>query len=95
MKVQTNTTIDVTLKQEAEKNGISFTECLEFGILFKLADKGVRGDYPENVLLTKIARLSSMLHEATEKIEVLENPELAKEKIDEEIKGVFGDGERE
>lgn len=105
MKINQTTSIEYDLKKQAQDVSLNYSDCLEFGIQFKLAEMGVLEDYPKNQLSNKIEKLSKMLEEAYNKIEDLEKVEEVEEvekdkpteeEINEEIKGVFGDyGERE
>ncbi|MAF42891.1 MAG: hypothetical protein CMI54_01805 [Parcubacteria group bacterium] len=62
MKSVTTTTIDTEIKKAANKAGILFSKALEFGILFKLAERGY-GEYPRNALSSKIERMAEHLNQ--------------------------------
>ena len=72
MKVPTNCYIDHAIKEKGKKFCVDFSECLTFGILFKVAETNYYG-YPHNKLSEKIEKLSERLSEALLRIEELED----------------------
>ena len=77
MKTSINCTIEIDIKKEAQKLGLGFSEALEFGLLFRQAE---REDclYPHNLLSNRVEGLADKLANALRRIEELE----AKIKID-------------
>jgi len=68
MRVATNCTIDIDLKNRAKINNLDFSECLTFGILFKLAEMSDL-NYPPNKLNQKIKKMAERLQELAERLE--------------------------
>jgi len=79
MKIHTNCSIEKHLKEEAIRLGLSFSECLEFGILFKRAEKQDL-DYPINLVSLKLERATERLNQALSHNEEPDTPKSA-EKI--------------
>lgn len=102
MKINTTTSLEYDLKKGAEEHNLSYSECLEFGILFKLAEMGKVDNYPDNSLSRKISNMAQLLQEAYKKIEELTSTEEDEniegeaeptpENINNELKEVFGNG---
>lgn len=65
IKTNINCYIDAELKRLSLENNIGFSEALEFGLKFKLAEMDLE-DYPNNKLLTKIAKLQEIISSQTE-----------------------------
>lgn len=87
----------------AKENLISFTDALDFGLRFKLAEKAKLGiDYPQNSLSIKIAKMSEIINQQASKIIELEEAiafretekkDENKELTDTELKDILGNGE--
>ncbi len=60
MKTNVTTTIDIEAIKVVKALGVSYAECLEFGILFKQAER-LDENYPANLLSQKITALSQRL----------------------------------
>jgi len=100
-KAHVTTSIRVDIWEKAQSIGLSWQEALEFGILFKFAEKEDFG-FPENSLNLKIERLMQLINEKSQEIEDLKKKipkEFTLEKIEdiekpktaeEDIKEVFG-----
>lgn len=73
MKIAISTTVDALLHQSARDNNISWTDALQFGIQFFVADKEGFG-YPDNKLSEKIKKMSATIQQQAEEIERLSNP---------------------
>jgi len=71
VKDVTNTTIERELKLKARAKLIGFSEALEFGLRFKLAELS-EYDYPSNSLSYKIEAMAERLEEAHRRIEELD-----------------------
>lgn len=70
MKTTISTTIDAFIHKEAKDHDIAWSDALEFGIKFLIAQK--EGfDYPENKLLSKIQYLSKIIQDQSQEIENL------------------------
>lgn len=71
VKVNQTTSLDLKLKTQVDRiPDLSFSDCLEFGIRFKLAELDLE-EYPYNKLSKKIEKIQRMLTEAYEEIEKL------------------------
>ena len=71
-KARVETTVELRLKKLAEYNQIKFSDALEFGLRFKLAERDLIDFYPENKLLINIRKLQEQLEIANNKIAELE-----------------------
>ena len=89
MKINITTSIDPNLWQSARDNLISWSEALEFGIKFLVAEKDL-GDYPENSLSEKIKRVHEKLQEKCNELETLKNPESIKIDAEAEADAILG-----
>ena len=69
-KTQTNTQISITLKKSAEQNNLSFTDCMSFGIRFKLAELDLT-DYPGSKLSARLDRTIQIIEELSQNNEQL------------------------
>jgi post-segregation antitoxin (ccd killing protein) len=65
IKAPMNCYIDVDLIKQVKELKWEFSELLEFGIKFKLAEMDLE-DYPNNKLLDKIAKLQEVIQSQTE-----------------------------
>ena len=74
MKIAVNTTIDHEIKQLAISNGINFTEAVDFGVKFLLAEQLII-EYPSCRLVSKLERMRELLEETSQELERLKNPE--------------------
>ena len=90
MKINVTTSIDALVWQKAKDNDISWSDALEFGIKFIVAEKdGI--DYPPCKLLGRIANLSQNLSQKCQEIEELKDPqefEDAKKEADDLLKDI-------
>jgi hypothetical protein len=92
MKINVTTTIDAITHQSAKDNDISWSDALEFGVKFLIAEK--EGfDYPENNLSKKIAFLTGFISDQSKEIESLKTdaPVIdqvnAEQEVDDLLKG--------
>lgn len=87
-------TISTPLWNKAKSKHISWSDALEFGVAFKLAEKDDLLDFPENSLSKKISTLLEIIKEQVAEIERLKNTAQfvdAEKEADDELKkmGVF------
>lgn len=82
MKSTTSVTVDVDLKQAAEKEFLNVSQCTEFGIRFALAERAsskekrlVIENYPKNSLLVRIDQLIIQLNGGIEEDSEQDVPE--------------------
>lgn len=68
MKARVNTILDYDLKQQARHKNIQMHEALQFGVLFKIAEKGDIS-HPKNTLLDKISKLALKLQDTLTELE--------------------------
>ena len=63
----TSVNVDLNLHNLAKAKGIGLKDALEFGIVFKLADKG-EAEYPESRLLEKMRKFQYALEEVSQEL---------------------------
>lgn len=80
VKVSVTTLCDAELIKLANQNWLNRRECIEFGVQFKLAEKGLI-DYPKCDLSDKLVRLTSLVQDQVQRIEELENGRETEESI--------------
>lgn len=73
MNIHVTTSINNLSWQKAQDNKISWSDALEFGINFLVAEKD-GFDYPENKLSKKIAFLTKFIADQSHEIESLKTP---------------------
>jgi hypothetical protein len=73
MNIHVTTSINNLSWQKAQDNKISWSDALEYGINFLVAEKEGM-DYPDNKLLSRIANLQKLLAEKIEELESLKTP---------------------
>ena len=68
MQLRTNCSIDHRIKAKAEEHKLSPSDCLTFGIMFKVAE--IEGEnHPNNTLSKKLANMSRLLGRTLEELE--------------------------
>lgn len=89
MKTTISTTIEQSTWNEAKENSIAWSDALEFGIKFFIADKEGY-DYPACKLSNKILALQKVIRDQSEEIERLQNPKTI-EDLKKEADDIFKD----
>ncbi len=74
-QTKVNVGINIESKKEAQRLGLSFSECLQFGLAFKAAEMEDTL-YPSNLLSKRIETMAARLEEALRRIEELEAPKI-------------------
>jgi len=70
-RIQISANVDGELWKLAKQYNLGWTEALEFGIAFKLAEKDANYEMPKNILTEKIEKLAKKIQDQAEQIEKL------------------------